>query len=95
MATKLKPAPAANDQQEEQTNETQFVSGMFLWPVHKNAPKFVKLDISFRAEAFVEFLNANVDEKGYVRVTVKESKEGKIYAVLNNYEPSMEQLTKK
>lgn len=93
MATKLKPAPAAEEQQEEQVSK--LVDGMFLWPVHKNAPKFVKLDISFRAEQFIEYLKDNVDDKGYVRVTVKESKEGKIYAVLNNYEPSMEQLSKK
>jgi hypothetical protein len=78
-----------------QKAEKQFVNGVFLWPVHKNAPKFVKLDISFRAVDFVEFLNKNVDEKGYMRVTVKESKDGRLYCELNNYEATMEQLTKK
>ena len=70
-------------------SDVKFINGMFVNPPHEKAPDFVKAGISFRREQFIEWLNEQTpNEKGYIRIQVKESKEGKYYAALDDYKPT-------
>ena len=69
-------------------SDVKFIDGMFVNPPHERAPDFVKAGISFRREQFIEWLNKQEpNEKGYIRIQVKESREGKYYAALDDYKP--------
>lgn len=68
-------------------DKSKFVSGMYFNKKHENAPSFVLGSLSFIPEKFTEWIKAQKpNEKGYVRVSIKESKEGKIYAEIDTYE---------
>lgn len=72
--------------------DVKFIDGMFVNPPHEKAPDFVKAGISFRREQFIEWLNQQEpNEKGYIRIQVKESREGKYYAALDDYKPTSKQ----
>jgi hypothetical protein len=66
-----------------------FTEGMIIKAPHQNAPSFVKLKLSFKAEDFRKFLNDNA-KNGWVNVDVKESKDGKLYGELDTYERAKE-----
>lgn len=67
-------------------SETKFVNGLFVNKPHVNAPDFVKAELSISVDRFVEWLKQQeTTEKGYVKVTLKESKGGKLYAELNSW----------
>ena len=66
-------------------NEQKFVNGLFV-NRRENAPDFVKANLAFN-EKFIAYLQENFNAKGYVNVDVLESKEGKLYAKLNDWKP--------
>lgn len=64
----------------------EFVQGLFV-SRRDNAPDFVKANLSFKVEQFTEYLKSKVNEKGYVNIDIKESKDGRLYADLNDWKP--------
>lgn len=75
-------------------NNTIFVSGMFLNKVSDNAPEFIITNQSVHMETLYKWLQANkglADEKGYIRLVGKESKEGKRYFQVDTWKPKTEQ----
>ena len=75
--------------------EKKFVSGVFV-SRKETAPAFIKASLSF-TDKFIEYFNQNKNEKGYCNIDLKESKEGKLYLDLNDWQPSgdREQFVKK
>ena len=74
-------------------NTTTFVGGLFLNKVSDNAPSFIITNQSIHMETLYKWLQANkglADEKGYIRIVGKESKEGKRYFQVDNYKPKTE-----
>jgi len=70
-------------------SEVKFIDGLFVNPPHEKSPSFVKAGISIRREQFIEWLNKQApNEKGYIRIQVKESREGKFYAALDDWKPT-------
>jgi len=66
--------------------EKIFVEGLFYKLPSDKAPKFIKANLSFNVVKFVEFLQAQQNERGWVNIDVKESREGKIYAEVNTWQ---------
>lgn len=64
-----------------------YVTGMWANKPHPNAPDFVKAGLAIKKESFIEWLNQqSPDEKGYVKIDIKESQDGTKYNVsLNTY----------
>jgi len=65
--------------------EVKFVDGLFV-SKREGSPDFVKANLAFN-EKFINYLHENFNAKGYVNVDVLESKEGKLYAKLNDWKP--------
>jgi hypothetical protein len=65
--------------------EIKFVEGLFV-NEKKNAPDFVNAKISINAK-FIEWYEANKNEKGYVNIDILTSREGKMYAKHNDWKP--------
>lgn len=66
------------------SEETIFADGMSVKKPQENAPDFVKLNMSFKADSFIKFLEAN-QVNGWVNVDLLKSKGGKLYCKLNTY----------
>ena len=65
----------------------KYAQGLFVKRNDK-APDFVVCSLSIKAEEFNQFLEENVNEKGYVNLQVLKSKDkGTLYAVLDTFEP--------
>lgn len=74
-------------------NTTTFVGGLFLNKVSDNAPSFIITNQSIHMETLFKWLQANkglADEKGYIRIVGKESKEGKRYFQVDTWKPKAE-----
>lgn len=70
--------------------ETVFVEGLYLNKVHEKAPAFVITNQSIHVEKAIAWLTANknlADEKGYIRLVGKESKQGKRYFEVDQWKP--------
>lgn len=68
-------------------SEKVFVKGLFVSAPHENAPDFVLHDISIKCTDLVDFMRSHKNDKGYVNIQVLRSREGKPYAVLNDWKP--------
>lgn len=69
-------------------NETPLPQGISFFPPRPNAPKFVIGTISINPEKFISYLESQrVDEKGYIKFDVQNSKAGKPYVSLNTWKP--------
>ena len=66
-------------------SEKIFVSGM-RFSRRENAPVFVIGQLGIKVDELVTFLKANVNDKGWLNIDIKKSKEGKLYCELNTYE---------
>lgn len=69
--------------------EIKFPKGLFVSKREKS-PDFVKANLSFKTEEFIEWLKNNTNAKGYCNVDVLESKNNSLYAKLNNWKPEEE-----
>lgn len=70
--------------------ETIFTEGIYLNTVSDKAPDFIKANVSIHIEKAIAWLNANkhlADEKGYIKLTGKESKQGKRYFQVDTWKP--------
>ena len=73
--------------------ETIFTEGIYLNTVSDKAPDFIKANVSIHIEKAITWLNANkhlADEKGYIKLTGKESKQGKRYFQVDTWKPAPE-----
>jgi hypothetical protein len=62
-----------------------FAAGLFYKAPHERAPEFVKGSISIKVEEFTAFLQEHVSDDGWVNLSVKESRGGKLYCELDQY----------
>ena len=68
-----------------QKQEKVFVDGLFTEKKEfSNGGHIIKLSVS---QKFIEFYNKNKSDKGYVNIDLKETRDGKLYAELNSYQP--------
>ena len=67
-------------------NEKIFADGLMV-KRHENAPDFVTCSLSIRVSEFIYFLQQHQD-KDWVNVQVKLSKNGKYYAELDTWKPN-------
>ncbi len=71
-------------------SESEFIDGMYV-SRREDAPSFVLCDLGFKVEEFTAFLKKHVNDKGYVNASVLMSKQDKIYAKLNTFEPKTQE----
>ena len=71
------------------SDDIEFVSGLFVKAPHENAPDFVKCGISIKRADLGNWLRGKDDE--WINLQVKESREGKWYAVVDNWKPDNKQ----
>ncbi len=65
-----------------------FPEGLFFNPKHENAPEFVKGSVSVHVDKFLNFINDNpklIDDKGYIKFDLLNSKNNKLYFVVNEF----------
>lgn len=63
--------------------EKKFVDGLFVDVKETQYGEIIKLSI--KKEQFIDYLMVNVNDAGYVNIDILTNKEGKKYAVLNDY----------
>ena len=67
--------------------EKKYAKGLFA-KRNEKAPDFVVCNISIKTDEFDKFVKENTNEKGYVNLQVRKSKEkGTLYAVVDTFEP--------
>ena len=71
---------------------SDFMSGLYINKPHENAPDFVKFGIAINREQLIANIDDyEVNDKGYIRLQVLESKDGsKWYAKIDDWKPSGE-----
>ncbi len=69
----------------------EFIKGLWVEKPKEGTPEFVKAKISINAE-FIEWYNANKNDKGYVNIDILASKddESKWWAKHNDWKPEGE-----
>ena len=65
--------------------EKKFIDGLYVNVKTTQYGDIIKL--SFNYEKFNVFMKQNMNEKGYINVDILSTKEGKKYAVLNEFKP--------
>ena len=66
----------------------KFVDGLFFSHPRLGAPEFILGNISISKAKFLNWLdNQAPNDKDYVNIDIKKSKEGKIYCSLNEWKP--------
>jgi len=64
----------------------KMIQGLYVNEPHENAPEFIKCCLSVQVEQFIEWLREQEPTpKGYIKLDIKRSKAGKLYASLNEY----------
>ncbi len=74
--------------------EIVFLDGLLCKIPHEKAPDFVKMDISFKTDDFIKFLEKHRNNNGYVNAQIKVGKSGKAYAQLNTWKPEKQKEEK-
>lgn len=69
-------------------SDIEFVDGLIVKKPHENAPDFVKCSISIKRADLGNWLRGKQDE--WINVDVKESKNGKWYAAVNDFKPEQQ-----
>jgi hypothetical protein len=69
--------------------EIVFADGIYLNTVSEKAPEFIKANVSIHIEKAIAWLQAQKpNEKGYITLVGKESKQGKRYFQLDTWKPT-------
>lgn len=74
-------------------NKVIFVEGLNVFTPNENAPDFVKASMVINKEKFITWLQTNgqyLSDGKYgteLRLQIKESKQGKLYASVDTYKP--------
>ena len=63
--------------------DNNFPGGLIVKPTHERAPDFVKAAISIKRDELIAWLGSQSGD--WINLDVKESKQGKWYAVVNDY----------
>lgn len=74
----------------DQPSEKVFAEGIYLNKVYDNAPDFIKANVSINVKSLISWLATNqkyADEKGFIKLVGKESKQGKRYFELDTWKP--------
>ena len=73
--------------EEEKKNDKIFVSGMRFEKPKEGLPDFIRGKISIKVDELIPFLEQNRNEKGWVNIDLKKSKEkGILYLELNTFQ---------
>ena len=67
--------------------ENKFIDGFFINKPRENAPDFVKGGLSININKFIPYLHSKANAKGYVNIDLLTSKDGGLYAKLNDWKP--------
>lgn len=68
--------------------EPKFVDGLFFSQPRQNAPQFILGNISISKAKFLTWLDSQQpNDKDYVNIDIKMSKQGKVYCTLNDWKP--------
>lgn len=62
-----------------------FVDGMRFEKPKPGAPEWLKGKISIKADDCIKFIRNNANDKGWMNIDLKRSKEGKLYLELNTF----------
>ena len=65
-----------------------FIEGMSLKEVHIEKVPWVKARIGIKLDKFVDFAKQHVDERGWMNITLAESKAGELYMALDQWKPN-------
>lgn len=63
------------------------VNGIFFKTPHDNAPDWVKRKVSVNVEQFIQYLQENANEKGYVNFDLNEARSGHWYLQKDDWKP--------
>ena len=67
--------------------EKIYAKGLFV-KRNEKAPEFVVCSLSFKTDDFIQFLEENTNDKGYLNIQVLKSRDkGTLYAILDTFEP--------
>ena len=79
-------------------HDTVFAEGMYIDWLGKaigdrpeSTPDWVMGKFSFKADKFIETLQANVNSKGYVNIDLKKGQKGTPYLAVNTWKPKNQQ----
>lgn len=64
----------------------EFTKGLFVKKPHGSAPSFIKHKVSIKRDEFINWLQT-IDTE-WVNLDIKESKEGKMYAQVDDWKPN-------
>lgn len=73
-------------------NKKEFVDGLFVKNPREGAPEFIKGSLSFNVNKFIAYLHSKANASGYINLDLKESKDGKLYAELNTWQPKEKEM---
>jgi single-stranded DNA-binding protein len=65
----------------------KFIDGMRVFDPHERAPKWVKGELVVNCQEFENYMRANCDAQGELRISIKESKSDKLYLERNDWRP--------
>ncbi len=68
------------------SEQPTFLDGLIVKRPHEKAPDFVKCQLSFKVDEFIDSLKKNT-KNGWVNCDMKVSKDGKLYVTVNTFEP--------
>ena len=71
--------------------KADFIDGLFVKNPRENAPDFVKGSLSILVDKFIPYLKSKANAKGYVNIDLLVSKDGNLYAKLNDWKQSGDQ----
>lgn len=67
-----------------------FADGLMFKEPREGAPSFVKGSLSVKVDKFIAFLKEHQNEKGWVTLDMKESKNLTTYFQLNTWKPKLQ-----
>lgn len=73
---------------EETKSDKIFTDGMNFYPPSLKSPAWAKGTIAINVEKFTAFLQNCPNERGWVRIEIKESKKGNVYCELSQWKPN-------
>lgn len=74
--------------------DNKLAKGLYAFMPHEKAPDFINMELSIKPDHFKAWLeNQPTDDNGFVKVTIKTSKQGKMYAERNDWKPMKETVS--
>jgi len=67
-------------------SQPKFIDGLIIKKPHPNAPEFIKAKISIKRAELIAYLQGQTSE--WINADLKESKEGKLYAQIDDWKPN-------